>query len=153
MDKNLKKLQQLEYCNRYKDSSVPDYARFIKKYSDKTANSLTKCIIDWITLNGGHAERVNTMGRPIDQTKIVANVLGQQQKIGSMKWGFGSGKRGSADIHSIIKGKSVMIEVKIGRDKQSEHQKIYQSQVERAGAIYYIARNFSDFVEFYNTLI
>ena len=32
----------------------------------------------------------------------------------------------------------------------SDHQKAYQKQVERAGGIYYIARNFDDFYVWYN---
>lgn len=58
--------------------------------------------------------------------------------------------RGTADIHAIIKGKAVKIEVKIGKDRQSIFQKEYQKNVEKAGGIYYIAKDFDSFYEWYN---
>lgn len=121
-------------------------------YSDKTANGLTKMVIDWITLNGGQAERISNMSRYIDSSKVVTNVLGQRMKIGSGKFIPGAGTNGTADISAIIKGKSVKIEVKM-KDKQSEAQKKYQESVERAGGIYYIVRSFDEFMEKYISLL
>jgi len=121
-------------------------------YSDKTANGLTKMVIDWITLNGGQAERISNMGRYIDSSKVVTNVLGQRIKIGSGKFIPGAGTNGTADISAILKGRSVKIEVKM-KDKQSDAQKKYQESVERAGGIYYIVRSFDEFIEKYYSLL
>lgn len=121
-------------------------------YSDKTANGLTKMVIDWITLNGGQAERISNMGRYIDSSKVVTNVLGQRIKIGSGKFIPGAGTNGTADISAIIKGRSVKIEIKM-KDKQSDAQKKYQESVERAGGIYYIVRSFDEFIEKYISLL
>ena len=121
-------------------------------YSDKTANGLTKMVIDWITLNGGQAERISNMGRYIDSSKVVTNVLGQRMKIGSGKFIPGAGTNGTADISAIVKGRSVKIEVKM-KDKQSDAQKKYQESVERAGGIYYIVRSFDEFIEKYYSLL
>ena len=121
-------------------------------YSDKTANGLTKMVIDWITLNGGQAERISNMGRYIDSSKVVTNVLGQRIKIGSGKFIPGAGTNGTADISAIVKGRSVKIEVKM-KDKQSDAQKKYQESVERAGGIYYIVRSFDEFIEKYYSLL
>lgn len=104
---------------------------------DKTANGLTRCVIDYITLHGGQAERISITGRPTATPKGV-------------KWGKSNMTRGTADISATIHGQSVKIEIKIGKDRQSEAQKKYQQQVTEAGGIYYIARNFTDFVEWYN---
>jgi hypothetical protein len=60
-----------------------------------------------------------------------------------------TGTKGSADISATIRGRSVKIEVKYGKDKQSEVQHRYQQSIEQAGGTYYIARNFDDFIEFY----
>lgn len=147
----LKLLTELEYVARYKNSSMPEYSRFKKKFSDRTANQLTQSIITWIKLHGWHSERVNVQGRPIDKTKVVSNTLGQRQRIGSIDWIPGGGQRGSADIHSVINGRSVMIEVKI-KDKQSEAQKQYQRTVERAGGQYWICRTFAEFITYYKNL-
>ena len=121
-------------------------------YSDKTANGLTKMVIDWITLNGGQAERISNMGRYIDSSKVVTNVLGQRMKIGSGKFIPGAGTNGTADISAIVKGRSVKIEVKM-KDKQSDAQKKYQESVERAGGIYYIVRSFDEFIDKYYSLL
>ena len=121
-------------------------------YSDKTANGLTKMVIDWITLNGGQAERISNMGRYIDSSKVVTNVLGQRMKIGSGKFIPGAGTNGTADISAIVKGRSVKIEIKM-KDKQSDAQKKYQESVERAGGIYYIVRSFDEFIEKYYSLL
>ncbi len=44
--------------------NIPGHAIPQAKYTDKTANGLTKMIIEFIKLSGGQAERINTMGRP-----------------------------------------------------------------------------------------
>ena len=73
-----------------------------------------------------------------------------QRVIGSIEWIKGTGTNGSADISATIAGKSVKIEVKILKDRQSEAQKQYQADIEKAGGIYYIAKDFTSFVEWYN---
>lgn len=120
-----------------------------RTYTDKTANGLTKMIIDWINYNGGQAERINTTGRLI-KAKSYKDVMGITKTIGQDKWIKGTGTLGSADISATIQGKSVKIEVKIGRDKQSDVQKQYQEAIEKAGGIYYIAKDFDSFYNWYN---
>ena len=148
----LKQLTEIEFQTRYRDSSLPEYSRFKKRYSDKTANGLTQAIKTFLQLKGWHCERINVQGRPIDQTRVTTNCLGQKQRIGSISWIRSTGTRGSADLHCLINGKAVFVEIKIGRDQQSEHQKRYQKTVERAGGIYMICKNFDEFVNRYNSL-
>ncbi len=148
----LKQLTELEYTARYKNSSMPEYSRFRKRYSDRTANQLTQSIITWIRLNGYHAERVNVMGRPVDKTKVVSNTLGQKQRIGSIDWIRSVSTKGSADIHCLINGRAVFIEVKM-KDRQSEAQQQYQMTVERAGGIYWICRTFDEFIKKYGEIV
>jgi hypothetical protein len=126
--------------------------------TDNSANHLTGCIMDWIRYNGGQAERINTMGRRIDNTKISKDVLGGTRLIGSVSWQKGTGTKGSADISATIPmqvngikfGVSVKIEVKYGKDRQSEDQKKYEHTINEAGGIYYQARNIDDFIEWYD---
>ena len=129
----------------------PQFAKYAPKakYRDDTANGLTRCILDYIRLHGGQAERINTTGVPIDRRREVTDVLGHSRTIGSVEWRNGGGTKGSADISATTKGRSVKIEVKIGRDRQSPAQKEYQRQVEQAGGLYYIAKDFTMFVEWY----
>ena len=151
--KPIQQLSELEYQARYKGKSFPEYARYKKKYTDKTANGLTKCIVDWIRLNGYWAERVNTTGRPIDKTRVVSNTLGQRQRVGSIDWIPAGGTKGSADIHATIAGKAIFIEVKKGRDRLSEAQKQYRDNVTQAGAVYFVAKDFDGFIQEYSKIL
>jgi len=119
---------------RKKHPQVPDHALPKMKYSDKDANSLTRAVIDFIKLEGNFAERVNTSGRVIREGRTY-------------RWIYGTGTRDSADIHAMKAGRSVMIEIKIGKDRQSRHQKEYQAKVEATGAVYLIVRTFDDFIK------
>ena len=142
--KELSLLKQSIDAKKYPNMPL-DYIPLFK-YTDKTANGLTRCIIDYLTLQGYQAERISTTGRMVDNTKTFTNVLGITKQIGSKKWIKGSGTKGSADISATIKGKSVKIEVKIGKDRQSEHQKAYQQSIENSGGLYLIATSFEQFI-------
>jgi len=148
--KLLKELAITHSRNRYPD--LPEYARCTKSYTDRTANGLTKCIIDFLTFSGWQAERINSTGRPIDNTKVITDVLGSQRRIGSMRWIPGTGQKGTADISATINGRSVKIEVKM-KDRQSEDQKRYEEQVIRAGGLYWICRSFEEFLKYYNEIV
>ena len=148
----LQQLTELDWQIRCSESRMPPEYIVRTKYTDKTANGLTKAIVKWINLNGYQAERISTSGRWVDNSKVVIDVLGNQKKIGSGKYIKGSGTKGSADISATIKGKSIKIEVKM-KDKQSEAQIEYQKSIERAGGIYFIAKDFNSFYEFYSTLV
>lgn len=110
-----------------------------KPYSDKTAPGLTECILDFLNnVKAQQAERYHSAGVPyIDR------------KSGEQRFGKPKTTTGTADIHSTINGRSVKIEIKIGTDRQSPEQKNYQQQVEKAGGIYYIAREFAEFSWWY----
>lgn len=148
MTNGLKELKELALEeSRRRHPNVPEYVRYIKPYTDKTANGLTRAIIDYLRFNGHQAERINCTGRTIDNTKVVSDVLGDLRHIGSVKWLPTSGQKGTADISATIWGWSVKIEIKI-KDKQSEVQKKYQHDIERAGGSYWLVRSFDEFLEF-----
>lgn len=133
-----------------KHTSYPENLTLpVKPYNDKTANGLTRCIIDFLKFSGWQAERINTTGRPIDRREIVTNVIGQKRQIGSVEWIRSGSTPGSADISATIRGRSVKIEVKIGSDRQSEAQIRYQQAIEKAGGIYIVARTFEQFYGWY----
>ena len=151
--KNLKDLIELKHkieCQKY-PSMPPDYIP-LTKFTDKTANGLTKCVIAWINLNGGQAERINTMGRMLDKTKVVSDTFGNKRTIGSVEWQKGTGTKGSADISATIQGRSVKIEVKM-KDKQSIDQIKYQNDIENAGGQYWLVHNFDEFMFHYECFI
>jgi len=151
--KKLQDLIQLKHkieCQKY-PSMPPDYIP-LTKFTDKTANGLTKCVIAWINLNGGQAERINTMGRMLDKTKVVTDTFGNKRTIGSVEWQKGTGTKGSADISATIQGRSVKIEVKM-KDKQSIDQIKYQNDIENAGGQYWLVHNFDEFMFHYECFI
>jgi len=146
----LKNLKIEEHKKKF--PSMPEYAIPKPKYSDATANGLTKCIIDFVNMKGYLAERTNTMGRVIDGRKTYTDAIGQTKTIGSMKYIPSTGMVGSSDIKVYINGKIIAVEVKM-KDKQSEAQKQYQSRIEQAGGQYWIVRNFEEFYNKYINLI
>ena len=144
----LEKMATNAYYEKYGEVR-PEY-RINKQFKGlNKANGLTKAIIAYIKLTGGQAERVSVEGRVIDQRQTYTDVLGHKRQIGSIKRIKSSMTRGSADISATIGGRSVKIEVKIGTDRQSDAQKQYQADVERAGGVYYIARTFDEFYEWH----
>ncbi len=140
-------------AKKRKYKNLPIHAISTKKYNDKTSNGLTTCIIDHLRLEGWQAERISVTGRYVGGTRLVTDVIGRTKQIGSAKWISPSMQVGTADIACTIQGRSVKIEVKIGRDRQSQKQIEYQHQVERAGGIYYIAKDFESFYNWYQKLV
>ena len=120
------------------------------KHRDDTANGLTRCIIDYLHYKGWQAERINTTGIPIDSRRQVKDITGRTRSIGSLTWRPSGSTVGSADISATINGRSVKIEVKIGKDRQSEAQRQYQAAIEQAGGLYYTAHDFTTFVAWYH---
>jgi len=158
MTPEIKVLQDLKWQLDCSKTNMPPSYVPKDKFSDKTANSLTKCIVTWININGGIAERISSAGRMIDNTKVVSNVLGQKYRIGSFGYIPGTSRNGTADVSATfrnIHGQVVSwkIEVKIGKDKQSEAQKQYQQDTEKAGGVYTLARSFSEFIKDYKRLM
>ena len=150
--KGLAELRQLSLqASRWKHPTLPEKWRCTHDYTDRTANGLTKCIIDWCRFNAYQCERIAVTGRYIDNTKIVTDVLGSKRRIGSGKWIRASMQKGSADLSIIIRGHAIKVEVKM-KDKQSPDQKAYQQQVEQAGGRYWLCYSFDMFLKYYNEL-
>jgi hypothetical protein len=135
--------------SREKHPSLPEHARVIHKYKDNTANGLTKCVIDWITFNGYRADRISSAGRYIEGEKIKG-VNGNVQLKGSFV--PGPTRKGYADINATIKGRSVMIEIKM-KDKMSEAQIKFKEAEERAGGIYIVVHSFEEFLTEYKKIM
>jgi len=142
------KLQRLKFeDSRQRYPDVPESWIPRPRYSDKTANGLSHMIISWIRLHGGQAERISCEGRVIDNRRRFTEAIGRARVIGNIKRIPSSMQRGASDISGIVNGKSIRVEVKICNDRQSE------AQVEAAGGIYFIAKSFGDFVNFWEGLV
>jgi hypothetical protein len=132
--------------------NVPLHCLAHTTFKESSANELTKTIINFIRLHGYQAERINTMGRFVGPKKYT-DFDGRERTIGKGKYIPSTGTKGSADISATIAGRSIKIEVKYGKDRQSEAQKQYQQSIEQAGGIYIIARDVDGFVEWYDEFI
>ena len=144
---NKERLDALKLANDIeRHPSFPEAYFVRKKWDDKTANGLTKAITSFIQFNGYQAERINTMGVARENKRTDGKVIG-------VTWTKGTTTAGSADISATIRGRSVKIEVKVGKDRQSDAQKRYQESIERAGGVYLIARDFDSFVEWFDEFV
>jgi hypothetical protein len=144
---NKERLDALKLANDIeRHPSFPEAYFVKKKWDDKTANGLTKAITSFIQFNGYQAERINTMGTARENKRTDGKVIG-------VTWTKGTSTAGSADISATIRGRSVKIEVKVGKDRQSDAQKRYQESIERAGGVYMIARDFDTFVEWFDEFV
>jgi len=60
----IKQLRELALANsRAKHPTLPDAARTVHNYSDRTANGLTRAVIDFLRFSGFQAERINCTGK------------------------------------------------------------------------------------------
>jgi hypothetical protein len=100
------------------------------------ANGLTKAIIKFLTWRGHRATRINVSGRVINGKYVHSTT-----------------RRGTADISATINGKSVMLEIKSGKDKPSEHQ-IKEQILERdSGGVYEFIYNINGFFDWYDGFV
>jgi len=103
---------------------------------------------------GGQAERISSQGQYREGAKIpVGSGMMAHTKQLPGKWTPGQSTKGTADISSTIRGRSVKIEIKYGKDRQSDAQKEYQAAIERAGGVYIIVRDFDSFVTWYESFV
>lgn len=134
---------------RQQHPTIPSHAIPRTKFSDRTANGLGKCLRTYSILEKFQCERISTEGRVIDSRKTVQDCIGRRKVIGSLKRIPTSGIKGSADYSLTINGRSVKVEIKIGKDRQSPAQKEYQRQVEAAGGIYLLISSFQEFYDWF----
>ena len=114
------------------------------KSSQSDTNSLTKAIVDYVCLSGGFAYRVNTMGVYREGERFT-DVMGNVKRAEG-KWTKSGSTKGVADILACHRGRSFAIEVKFGKDTQSDGQRNFQRNFEAVGGVYIIAKTFDAFV-------
>jgi len=124
-------------------SNVPEHCRPVKKFSDNSANNLTKAIIAYAKLKDWFAERQSSEGR-FRPGKEYENVIGKRVQMKGT-WLPGQGK-GKADIKAVIRGRSIEIEVKHGADRLRPEQIEYKQRIEKAGGVYIVVKTFEDFI-------
>ena len=117
----------------------------LKPFADSTSNGLTNCIIDWINYSGGHAVRINTQGQA--RKEKIELAFGNRREI--VRFTPSTTAKGTFDITATIMGRSVKIEVKVGRDSLSSAQIKQMEKEEAAGALCFVARDMQSFVQWF----
>lgn len=102
-----------------------------------TSNGLTMAIINYLNWTGWNADRTGTQGR------MIKDKAGNYKRIPS------ANRKGTSDVSATIKGRSVKLEIKIGRDKPSEEQLREQIRERNAGGVYEFIHNFDEFFDWY----
>lgn len=106
-----------------------------RKFRDDSANSLTQCITSYAKLCGCFASRLNNQG-------VYRNG----------KFTRSTARRGLPDVVVTLNGKSLFIEVKVGRDKMSQYQEAVRDDQQKSGGLYFVAHDFSSFKTFFDNL-
>jgi hypothetical protein len=109
----------------------------------KKANGLTKFICNYLNWIGCRATRVSSAGRVVKAG--ITTEFGTKLKVS--KFIPSTTRRGTADISSTIRGRSVMWEVKVGRDRPSEYQLAEQQREQMAGGLYFFVGTPDEFFD------
>lgn len=105
------------------------------KAKAETANAITRNIIRAVNMQPNCvAYRVNNTGI-WDEAKQVFRKAHTE--------------KGLPDIVGSVKGRSLWVEVKAGRDKMSREQLMRKHEIERAGGLYFEARSTDGFLKWF----
>lgn len=135
--------------------AVPAHAHAKTTYSDTTANGLAKCIVDFCKYMNHFdgvavvAMRTGNEGR-YRPGQVITNVLGQQKQLAG-QWLPGM-NNGMSDTQITLNGRVYYVEIKIGKDRQSDAQKKFAEQVTRGGAVYQIVKSWPEFYKFFESI-
>lgn len=107
-----------------------------RKVISETANQITANVVRMINMQKNCvAYRINNVGI-WDEAKRV------HRKANTEK--------GLPDIIASIQGQFWGIEVKAGKDKQSEYQKHREFEINRSGGFYFVVRSTDEFISIWN---
>ncbi len=132
----VKELEQLLWeadCRRYPSIDPKYIAKRIM--TDATANGLTKCVVAYAKVSGAFASRLNNTGIFRDG-----------------KYTRSTARRGLPDVLVTYKGQSLFIEIKVGKDRMSDHQRKVQEEQRQAGGSYVVIGTFEQFKTWFDAL-
>lgn len=122
-------------------------------FGSKT-NNLTQAAVKLLSARGCTAWRQNNHPVPIEPSKD--DVLAAAANGGKLKLKFRKNPqqlKGIGDVQGTLPwGQSIYVEIKTGRDRQSQEQKMFQDDIIRRNGIYLIIKN-TDQLIYYTDLI
>lgn len=127
--------------------ALPAYNAYWK--AKTPANKLKRQIEDICTWSGNMMESTENIPAVIVEKQHTASGYIKEVVKGRRK---GTKVLGTSDMKGTIASRSVYIEIKIGRDSQSDHQIAYQARVERTGGLYWIVKTLDGFLELFNEI-
>jgi len=111
-----------------------------------TSNGLTGFIINFLNWSGHRATRISVSGRLIETPqKQPSGVI-----LTTKKWMHSTTRKGTADISATVRGKSVMIEIKVGNDRPRPAQIAEQQRERAAQGIYEFIGSPQEFFTLYD---
>jgi len=134
----MKKTTEEINAMKIKYAGIPDHCLPLTRKKKTPANELAFQIIQHVKSVGGQCYRINSQGQFDPRTKT---------------WRKSGMKKGLSDLQAIVLGRFIAIEVKIGRDRQSEEQKKREAEIKQAGAFYIIAKDIEQFKKDLHTII
>jgi len=147
LDKRLETLSREEQIQNY--PTYTDRLNDIRNNLEEAKYGLSKCIIDYIRSNGGKAEYIAATGIFFDNG--IRSSTYRRGDSNSIQEIVKNNLNGKASIAANINGTPIRIEINIG-DKERSFEHIYcQMIIESAELIYYIAKDFPSFVDWYHT--
>ena len=137
--------QQKEY-----PASYNDFGALATNYPDvRKSNGLTRMILYFLKWEGWRATRINTMGRLVDGPQKQDSGISLITK----KFIPSTTRKGTADISATIKGRSVMLEIKISGDTRRPEQLREQELERAAGGVYEFISDPEEFFTWYDSFI
>lgn len=101
------------------------------------ATELTNKIINHIYRQGGYAWRASSTG-----------IYDQRQHAFRT-----APKKGVSDVLGCFKGRLLAIEVKIGKDRLSDEQSGFLGNIENAGGLCFVAKDFDSFKDWWKNIV
>lgn len=136
---------KIKYPNAYKDGFYLEPK--LPKINE--SNGLTTFICNYLSWRDHRATRINVSGRLVEgKEKQPSGVT-----LGVKKWIKSSTRKGTADISATIKGRSVMIEIKVGKDRPREDQLLEQARERKAGGVYEFIKTPEEFFALYDLVL
>lgn len=150
-----------QWCLKHRPAVVKDghYTFFGMPQGIYKAKGLKEICCNFCKWTGHHLEPTNNVGIPIDNRRILTDIVGRQKQIGSLEWQRSGMTRGTTDCKGHIKPTRnkypvpIYIEIKAGSDYMREDQKAYKEMVTNTGAFHCIVKIPEDFFEFYDYIL
>jgi hypothetical protein len=121
--------------SKQKHAGFPDYAFLPRRFKDDTKLGLRKCIQSYINLKGGSSATLPQRKAP-----------NQKERTFTVE----TANRGNCDITAVYKGQVLLIDIL--SFSTADPKKYNQPTQNKFFEIYFIARNFSEFKAFFDTL-